>query len=66
MWRTMVTPTTCYYCLFMNGRILSVDDPEAAEIPVHPNCGCSIEVVRAFRREWQQKMARTELIYSFP
>ena len=30
MWRTIVTPTTCYYCLFMNGRILSVDDPEAA------------------------------------
>lgn len=49
MWRTIVTPTTCYYCIFMNGRILSVDEPEAAEIPVHPNCGCSIEVVRAIQ-----------------
>ena len=49
MWKTIVTPTTCYYCLFMNGRILSVDDPELAKIPVHPNCGCSIEAVRATR-----------------
>ena len=47
IWKTIVTPTTCYYCLFMNGRILSVDDPELAKIPVHPNCGCSIEAVRA-------------------
>lgn len=47
MWKTIVTPTTCYYCLFMNGRILSIDAPELAEIPVHPNCGCSVGVVEA-------------------
>ena len=49
MWKTIVTPTTCHYCLFMNGRILSADDPELAKIPVHPNCGCSIEDVKAIQ-----------------
>ena len=27
----------------MNGRILAVDDPRIAEIPVHSNCKCYIE-----------------------
>ena len=27
----------------MNGRILAVDDPRIAEIPVHLNCKCYIE-----------------------
>ena len=31
----------------MNGRILAVDDPRIAEIPVHPNCKCYIESLSA-------------------
>lgn len=38
MWRTMISPGTCYHCLFMNGRILSIGAPELRDIPVHPNC----------------------------
>ncbi|WP_313413348.1 hypothetical protein [Sedimentibacter sp.] len=45
IWRTVITPGTCFYCFSMNGRILSVDDPRILEIPVHPNCKCYIEKV---------------------
>lgn len=31
----------------MNGRILSVDDPRIAEIPVHENCRCYVEAATA-------------------
>ncbi len=47
IWRAIVTPGTCYYCASMNGRILAVDDPRIAEIPVHPNCKCYIESLSA-------------------
>ena len=43
----MITPGTCYYCAYMNGRILAVDDPRISEIPVHPNCKCYIESLSA-------------------
>ena len=46
-WRAIITPTTCYYCASMNGRILSVDDPRLAEIPVHENCRCYVETMTA-------------------
>ena len=47
IWRAIITPTTCYYCASMNGRILSVDDPRLAEIPVHENCRCYVETMTA-------------------
>lgn len=47
IWRAMITPGTCYYCASMNGRILAVDDPRIAEIPVHPRCKCCIEPLSA-------------------
>ena len=31
----------------MHGRILSVDDPRIAEIPVHENCKCYVEAMSA-------------------
>ena len=43
IWRAIITSRTCYYCASMNGRILAVDDPKIAEIPIHPNCKCYIE-----------------------
>ena len=45
IWRAIITPGTCYYCASMNGRILSVDDPRIAEIPVHENCKCYVEAM---------------------
>ena len=47
IWRAIITPGTCYYCASMNGRILAVDDPRIAEIPVHPNCKCHVEAMTA-------------------
>ena len=47
IWKAVITPSTCYHCACMNGRILSVDDPEANSIPVHINCRCHIEAVMA-------------------
>ena len=47
IWRAVVTPGTCYYCASMNDRILALDDPRIAEIPVHPNCKCYIESLSA-------------------
>lgn len=47
IWRAIITPGTCYYCASMNGRILAVDDPRVAEIPVHPNCKCYVEALTA-------------------
>lgn len=47
IWKAVITPSTCYYCASMNGRILSVDDPETKGIPVHANCKCHIEAVIA-------------------
>ena len=31
----------------MNGRILAVDDPRLADIPVHENCRCYVEAMTA-------------------
>ena len=31
----------------MSGRILSIDDPKIAEIPVHENCKCYVEAMSA-------------------
>ena len=47
IWKAVITPSTCYHCACMNGRIISVDDPEANSIPVHINCRCHIEAVMA-------------------
>lgn len=47
IWRAIITPGTCYHCASMNGRILSVDDPRIAEIPVHENCRCYVEAMSA-------------------
>lgn len=47
IWRTMISPGTCYFCASMDGRILSVDDPITDQIPKHPNCGCHIEALSA-------------------
>ena len=47
IWRAIITPTTCYHCASMNGRILAVDDPKLAEIPVHENCRCYVETMTA-------------------
>lgn len=47
IWRAVISPGTCYYCASMNGRILSVDDPRIAEIPVHQNCKCYIDAMTA-------------------
>ncbi len=47
LWRTIITPGTCYYCASMNGRILAIDDPRIFDIPVHERCGCSVETVTA-------------------
>ncbi len=47
IWRTIITPGTCYYCASMNGRILAIDDPRIFDIPVHERCGCYIEPVTA-------------------
>ena len=45
IWRAIITRGTCYHCASMNGRILSVDDPRIAEIPVHENCKCYVEAM---------------------
>ena len=47
IWRAIITPGTCYYCASMSGRILSIDDPKIAEIPVHENCKCYVEAMSA-------------------
>lgn len=47
IWRTMITPRTCYFCSSMNGRILSVDDPILNDHPAHPNCRCLVEALTA-------------------
>lgn len=47
IWRAIVTPRTCFYCASMNGRILSVDDPQIMNIPVHESCKCYIAAVTA-------------------
>jgi len=47
IWRAIITPGTCFYCASMNGRILAVDDPRIAEIPVHENCKCYVEAMTA-------------------
>lgn len=47
IWRAIITPTTCYYCASMNGRILAVDDSKLSKIPVHENCKCYVETMTA-------------------
>ena len=47
VWRAVVTANTCYYCASMSGRILSATDPLIFRIPVHPNCRCFIESLKA-------------------
>ena len=47
VWRAIITPGTCAYCFSMNGRILSESDPRVDSIPVHPNCKCYIETLKA-------------------
>lgn len=47
MWVAIITPTTCYYCASMSGRILSVEDVRLREFPPHENCRCYIEAVTA-------------------
>lgn len=51
LWRTVIRPFTCAYCLRMNGRILSLDASLAlqADLPVHDNCSCTIKYLQAIR-----------------
>ena len=49
IWRSVLTAGTCYYCSSMNGRILNVDDILMLAIPVHPNCRCYIERLKAIQ-----------------
>ena len=47
VWRAVISPGTCAYCFSMNGRILSESDPRIDAIPVHPNCRCYVEALKA-------------------
>ena len=47
VWRAIITPGTCYDCASINGRILSIDDPRIAGLPVHENCRCYVESITA-------------------
>ncbi len=47
IWRTNLTPTTCLHCASMNGRIFSVGVRIGDTIPVHPNCKCYVEALKA-------------------
>ncbi len=47
IWRTNLTPTTCLHCASMNGRIFSVVERIGDTIPVHPNCRCYVEALKA-------------------
>lgn len=44
IWRTFIRRTTCPFCFSMNGRIISIDN---VDIPVHDNCGCSVNSLPA-------------------
>ncbi len=47
IWRTNLMPATCLRCASMNGRIFSVAEQIGDMIPVHSNCRCYIEALKA-------------------
>lgn len=50
IWRAVITKTTCAYCASLDGKILSEDDLNGIKPPpVHPNCKCAIEALKAIK-----------------
>ena len=38
-------PNSCEECLKHHGEILQADDPDKAELPIHPSCRCKYELL---------------------
>ena len=47
MWKTTLDLKTCLNCRKNNGKIYDINEKAEPEPPLHPNCRCVIEKLRA-------------------
>lgn len=47
MWKTMLDLKTCLNCRKNNGKIYDINEKVDPEPPLHPNCRCIIERLKA-------------------
>ncbi len=46
-WITHISPTTCQLCMQQNGQIYGINDIYTMKPPLHPNCRCTLEPMKA-------------------
>ena len=47
MWKTILDLKTCLNCRRNNGKIYNMNEKVDPEPPLHPNCRCAIERLKA-------------------